>query len=99
MEKLSELTKEKIRIAAFKRGPISAEVRAKISANSTVCKTIHVFSFDRLPGGKEYLRSCRTLQEAALYCNCGEKTIRRALASKGVIFNKFYITRDLCVNK
>lgn len=85
---LSQETREKLRQVALQRGPRTPEVKAKISANSTSAKTIYIFDHDR-----NFLKSCRTIDAAASYCGCNEKTIRRALFSQKIVLKQFYVSR------
>jgi hypothetical protein len=79
-----------MRRAALKRGPLSAETRAKVSANSAKAKDYRISRLD----GSSFLSPSgdmvttlhlRTLPVAADFSDCGEKTIRRAVQANGIV--------------
>jgi group I intron endonuclease len=83
---LSAATIELIRQGALNRSPMSDETRVKIRANSTMT---NLYSVSRVDGEllsndkKEII--LQTLLNVAKFCNCHEKTVRRALSSTGIV--------------
>jgi hypothetical protein len=77
-----------MRQAALSRKPMSDQVRAKISANSTFA---HLFKLTKVNGEPFYISKenlsidIRTIKAVAEYRKCSENTVRRALKSKGII--------------
>lgn len=85
--KLSPATIELIRQAAVKRGPMTEETRAVVSANSTVAQLYEV----SWPNGKPFMSpdkemvtslTIRTVSSVAQFIGCNERTVRRALAAQ-----------------
>ena len=94
---LSVTTVERIRAAALARPSITKEVRNKISMNSTVANTYLVKHVDNviIENGHTSIL-LRTIPKVAEFCNCNEKTVRRAIQGNGIIKNKFKV---VIVNK
>ena len=88
---MSSETRVKVRAAALLRGPMSAEVRAKVSANSSSARTVYVYNIKH-----ELLKSCRTLEATASYCGCHERTIR--IRNKSLLCKQFYVRRNKPIN-
>ena len=89
---LSPETVELIRAAALARSPMSDESRAKVSANSAKALLLELSMVDgsALPDGTTSI-VLRTIPVAAEYCNCSEKTVRRALKGNGIIKGKWLV--------
>lgn len=92
-KKLSPATIERIRLSAQARPPMSPDTRQKVSANSAVANLYVVSRVDNatLPNGSHKI-TLRTIPTVAEYCNCDEKTVRRALAGSGVIKKVWQVT-------
>lgn len=85
-KKLPPSTIELMRAAALSRFPMSEESRAKVSANSAKATLFELSMLDgsTLPGGTSSI-VLRTINTVADYCNCNEKTVRRAIKGNGTI--------------
>lgn len=83
---LSLETRALLQKAALLRPPMSDETRAKVSANSTVANLYSVTRVDGQPlsNGKMEME-LRTINKVADFLSCDEKTVRRALASTGIV--------------
>lgn len=92
-KKLSSITIERIRQSALARPLMNPETRAKVSANSAVANLYLVNRVDNtlLPDGSNSI-ILRTIPAVAEYCNCNEKTVRRALVGTGVIKKIWQVT-------
>jgi group I intron endonuclease len=94
---LSPETIEAIRLASLNRSPMSDDTRALVSANSAKAQ---LYSLSRVDGtsfssaGGEVVFSevLRTLPVVAGVIGCGEKTVRRAMASNGIVKNTWQVT-------
>lgn len=81
-QKLYLSTKNLMRQSALSRKPMSDQVRAKISANSTIA---HLFKLTKVNGEpfdtskKNLSIEIRTINAVADYWKCSEKTVRRAI--------------------
>lgn len=87
---LSANTIEAIRLAALNRAPMSDETRVKISANSTTAQFYSVSRVDNsyfISMDDVMVKSLilRTLPTVAGFIDCHEKTVRRALATDGIV--------------
>lgn len=89
-KKLSEEQKELLRIIAKQRPPMSEEARAKVSANSTVANLYDVSPID--PNQPMESVTLRTVATVAKHCNCGPKTVDRALKGSGIIKKTWRVT-------
>lgn len=89
---LSPITVGRIRTAALARPPMSMETRDKISINSTVANLYIVNHVEEtiLSNGITSI-VLRTIPKVAEFCNCSEKTVRRALQGNGIIKNTWKI--------
>lgn len=91
-KKLPRTIVDLMRAAALSRGPMTDETRAKVSANSAKAILFELSMLDgsTLPGG--YISIVlRTIDAVANYCNCNEKTVRRAIKGSGIIKGKWLI--------
>lgn len=96
---LSPETREKIRLAALSRGPMSDETRAKVIRNSANVKLFDVARVDGalfLSEKDGMVRSTivRSIPSVADITKCNERTVRRALAADGII-KKTWTVKDL----
>ncbi|PAK72110.1 hypothetical protein B8W95_11575 [Staphylococcus pasteuri] len=91
-KKLRPETVELMRAAALSRQPMSDESRAKVSANSAKALLLELSMVDgsALPDGTTSI-VLRTVPVVAEYCNCNEKTVRRALKGNGIIKGKWLV--------
>lgn len=91
-KKFSPTTVELMRAAALSRAPMSAESRAKVSANSAKAMLFELSMVDgsALPNHTISI-VLRTIGAVATYCNCNEKTIRRAIKGNCIIKGKWLI--------
>lgn len=91
-KKLHPETVELMRAAALSRQPMSDESRAKVSANSAKALLLELSMVDgsALPDGTTSI-VLRTVPVVAEYCNCNEKTVRRALKGNGIIKGKWLV--------
>ena len=91
-KKLRPETVELIRAAALSRQPMSDESRAKVSVNSAKALLLELTMVDgsALPDGTTSI-VLRTVPVVAEYCNCNEKTVRRALKGNGIIKGKWLV--------
>jgi len=91
-KKLRPETVELMRAAALSRPPMSDESRAKVSANSAKALLLELSMVDGspLPDGTASI-VLRTVPVVAEYCNCNEKTVRRALKGNGIIKGKWLV--------
>ena len=91
-KKLRPETVELMRAAALSRQPMSDESRAKVSANSAKALLLELSMVDgsALPDGTTSI-VLRTVPVVAEYCNCNEKTVRRALKGNGIIKGKWIV--------
>lgn len=80
-KKLSPITIERIRNAAFARPPMSIETRLKVSMNSTCALYFAVSPVD----APADITTVRTIQGVADFCNCSFKTVQRAVKGNGII--------------
>jgi len=89
---LSEETIEKIRLKAVARPPMTQETKIKVSQNSAKAIIYQVTRVDgtTLPDGLTSI-DLVTINKVADYCNCNEKTVRRALKANGVIKGTFKV--------
>jgi group I intron endonuclease len=95
-QKLSEGTVEAIRQAALNRPCMSDSSRDKVSANSAKAQLYSISrvdgaSFLSTEGKVVYSDVLRTLPVVALFIGCGEKTVRRAMTSNGIIKNTWVV--------
>lgn len=72
---------------ALQRPPISADTRAKVSANSAQALLYYV---ERLDGSEP--NTLRTTQAVADYCGCSVRTVGRAVQSNGIIRKTWCVT-------
>jgi group I intron endonuclease len=79
-KKLSAATRSIISKKALARAPVTPETRSLISANSAKAGSYIISNLDNYNSV-----TLRTIPVAAKYCNCSEKTIRRALNGNGII--------------
>lgn len=92
-KKLSPTTVERIRTAALARPLMSTETREKVSANSSVANLYSVSRVDNtILSNGYYTITLRTISKVAEFCNCHEKTVRRAIQGTGTIKNTFEVT-------
>lgn len=91
-KKLRPETVELMRAAALSRQAMSDESRAKVSANSAKALLLELSMVDgsALPDGTTSI-VLRTVPVVAEYCNCNEKTVRRALKGNGIIKGKWLV--------
>ena len=91
-KKLRPETVELMRAAALSRQPMSDESRAKVSANSAKALLLELSMVEgsALPDGTTSI-VLRTVPVVAEYCNCNEKTVRRALKGNGIIKGKWLV--------
>ena len=85
-KKLSPEEREHLRKLALARPPMSQNTRDKVSANSTVANLYNISRVDKtlLSNGSHEI-TLRTIPVVASYCNCNERTVRRALTGTGII--------------
>lgn len=90
-------TIEALRLAAFNRS-LSAESRAKVSANST---SANIYEISRVDNA-EFMSSdgtivtsleLVTLPVVAKFIGCGEKTVRRRLATTGIVKKIWHVKK------
>lgn len=88
-KKLPPATLELMRTAALARAPMTDEARAKVSANSAKAMLFELSMVDgsALPGNFLSI-TLRTIPTVAEYCNCNEKTVRRAIKGNSIIKGK-----------
>ncbi|TPG03834.1 hypothetical protein EAH88_19360, partial [Rhodanobacter glycinis] len=95
---LSPETIELMRKAALNREEMSAETRAKVSANSGSAQLFDISSVS----GEEFKSpdnimvtsvTLRTIPVVARFLGCGEKTIRRALSGNGIVKKTWRVSR------
>jgi hypothetical protein len=88
-KRLSPEVVERMQFAAISRSPMSDETRSKVSANSANAALYELAMLDGtlLPNDSQFI-VLRTISVVANYCNCSEKTVRRALKGTGIIKNK-----------
>ena len=87
---LSAATIIAIRLAALNRSPVSEETRNKISSNSARAKLFLLSRLDKAlfvsPNGNKVSNVVlRTIRVVSEFIGCGEKTVRRALKSDGIV--------------
>jgi len=91
-KKLSPETVDLLRRAALKRAPMSEETRAKVSAHSTKAMFYELSPLNShkltILGERIVLRTITTVAD---FCQCSEKTVRRALKGNGIIKGKWLI--------
>lgn len=93
-KKFSSSTIGLIRQAALNRPPMSLKTRNKVSANSSIAQLFNVSMVKGTPLTKGDMSIVlRTISAVASYCNCGEKTVRRALKSNGVIKGTYLVVK------
>ena len=91
-KQLSPEVIEQIRSAAIARPPKSDETKNKVSANSANAALYELTMLDgTLLTNDSQSIVLRTIPAIANYCNCGEKTVRRALKGTGIIKGKWVI--------
>jgi group I intron endonuclease len=85
-KKLSSNTIELMRRAALNRAPHSNAIRKKLSANSAnaLLFEISIVNGTYLDEGTMNI-VLRTIKAVAQYCNCSERTVRRAIKGNGII--------------
>lgn len=85
-----------MRQAALSRKPMTDQVRAKISANSTISHLCKVSKLNEEPLNslkETFFINIRTINAVAEYCKCNAKTVRRALKSKGIIKGQLIVSK------
>lgn len=87
---LSHATIEAIRLAALNRFPMSDDTRALVSANSAKAQLYNLSRVDgtlfmSTHGEMVSSEVLRTLPVVAAAIGCGEKTVRRAMASNSIV--------------
>jgi len=92
----SEKTIKFMRESALKRSPMPASVRLKISVNSPKAQFYQLSLIGQLKDENNFI-VLRTILVVAKYCDCSEKTIRRALKGNGIVRGKWTI-KSLGVN-
>lgn len=91
-KQLSPEVVEHMRSAAIARPPMSDETRNKVSANSAKAALYELTMLDgTLLSNDSKSIVLRTIPVLANYCNCSEKTVRRALKGTGIIKGKWAI--------
>lgn len=86
-KEFSPETIEKMREKALLRAPISEETKKKCIRNT---RPLIIYNLDKTVVGKY-----STIIEAAKAINCGEKTIRRALATESKLVKNQWIIEDV----
>jgi group I intron endonuclease len=94
---LSPETIELIRLASLNRSPMSDNTRALVSANSAKAQLytlsrVDGASFSSAGGEVVFSEVLRTLPVVAGVIGCGEKTVRRAVASNGIVKKTWQVT-------
>jgi group I intron endonuclease len=77
---LSIATRTILSQKALARSPVTSETRSLISANSAKARSYIISKLDNSNSV-----TLRTIPVVAKYCNCSEKTIRRALNGTGIV--------------